>query len=105
MDLWVLRILFLKWKNGSMEVKYIKSYKKAFSKLDNLIKIKAIERIEIFSKTPFEKILNNHTLNWKYDWYRSINITWDFRAIFREYPNWTYEFVEFIDIGTHSKLY
>jgi mRNA-degrading endonuclease YafQ of YafQ-DinJ toxin-antitoxin module len=59
----------------------------------------------VFVNNPFDKILNNHALNWDYEWFRSINITWDYRVIFREYPNWTYEFVEFIDIGTHSQLY
>jgi mRNA-degrading endonuclease YafQ of YafQ-DinJ toxin-antitoxin module len=54
---------------------------------------------------PLKSELNNHALNWAYKWYRSINISWDFRAIFREYPNWTYEFIEFIDIWTHSQLY
>ncbi|NDK08640.1 type II toxin-antitoxin system mRNA interferase toxin, RelE/StbE family [Candidatus Gracilibacteria bacterium] len=88
-----------------MDVKYTKSYKKSFSKLDSKIKTKTIERIAIFSVNPFEKILNNHKLLGEYDGYRSINITGDYRAIFREYPDGTYEFVEFIDIGTHSKLY
>jgi mRNA-degrading endonuclease YafQ of YafQ-DinJ toxin-antitoxin module len=37
--------------------------------------------------------------------FRSINITWDYRAIFKEYPDGTYEFVDFIDIWTHSQLY
>jgi mRNA-degrading endonuclease YafQ of YafQ-DinJ toxin-antitoxin module len=49
--------------------------------------------------------LNNHALVWKYMWFRSINITGDFRAIFIEKSNNTYDFVEFIDIGTHSALY
>jgi len=34
----------------------------------------------------------------------NIDITWNFRAIIKEYPNWKYEFVDFIDIWTHSKL-
>jgi hypothetical protein len=42
--------------------------------------------------------LRNHALTWEYLWFRSIDITWDFRSIFKEYPDWTYEFVDFIDI-------
>ena len=46
-----------------MEVKYTKNYKKSFSKLDKKIKDKAIYRIEIFSKSPFDESLRNHALN------------------------------------------
>ncbi len=88
-----------------MKIDYVKSFLKSYNKLDKKIQLKFDKKVEIFQETPFEKFLNNHPLNWKYEWFRSINITWDFRAIFREYPDWTYEFVEFIDIGTHSKLY
>ncbi|MDQ7009278.1 MAG: hypothetical protein Q9M94_03225 [Candidatus Gracilibacteria bacterium] len=56
-------------------------------------------------KSPFDEILNNHSLNGKYLGLRSIDITGDFRAIFREFPNGKYEFVDFIDIGTHAQLY
>jgi hypothetical protein len=57
-------------------------------------------------KNPFLVELNNHELNWKkYIWCRSINITWDYRAVFKELSNKNYEFVEFIYIWTHSELY
>lgn len=88
-----------------MDIKYTKNYKKSFSKLDSNIKNKAINRIELFKKDPFLKELNNHSLSWKLKDFRSINITWDFRAIFRELSNWTYEFVEFVSIWTHSQIY
>ena len=88
-----------------MVIKYKKSYKKSFKKLPNSIQEKAIKRIFDFSKNPLEKSLNNHELSWEYSWLRSINITWDYRAIFEAKPNNTYEFVEFIFIWTHSQLY
>ncbi|MDD2870508.1 MAG: type II toxin-antitoxin system mRNA interferase toxin, RelE/StbE family [Candidatus Gracilibacteria bacterium] len=88
-----------------MKIKYNKKFTKKFEKLDKIIQEKTISRIDDFQKTPFSVILNNHALTGDYKGYRSINITGDFRAIFREYPDGTYEFVEFIDIGTHSQLY
>lgn len=88
-----------------MKVNFKKSFNKSFEKLDKKIQIKADEKIGIFRKNPTERILKNHSLLWKFLWFRSINITWDYRAIFREYPNWTYEFVDFVDIATHSELY
>jgi mRNA-degrading endonuclease YafQ of YafQ-DinJ toxin-antitoxin module len=88
-----------------MIIKYVKQFSKSFNKLDHKIRVKFWERVSIFKADPFDQILNNHALVWKLKWKRSINVTWDFRAIFKEYPNWTYEFVEFIDIWTHSELY
>lgn len=88
-----------------MIIKSKKSFDKSYKKLDLKIKNKFKERLKIFVKNPFDKILDNHALTWNYKGHRSIDITWDFRAIFKEYPDWTYEFVEFIDIWTHSQLY
>jgi len=88
-----------------MKIEFKKSFDKSKSKLDLKIRMKFNEKLIIFSKNPFEKILNNHTLTWKYTWFRSINITWDYRAIFKEYWENKYEFVDFIDIWTHSELY
>ena len=85
---------------------YKKSYKKAFQKLSLKTQKKAVFTIShVFNNNPFDKILNNHALKGEYLGYRSINITGDFRAIFRELSGGKYEFVEFVDIGTHSQLY
>lgn len=88
-----------------MKVNFKKSFNKRFENLDKNIQLKTNNKIEVFRKNPLDKILRNHSLNWKYSWFRSIDITWDYRAIFKEYPNWTYCFVDFIDIWTHSQLY
>lgn len=81
--------------------KFIKSRKKLSKKLQ----IKLIEKIKIFKEDHFHPLLNNHWLAWNYNWLRSINITWDYRLIFRELSDWTYELVELIDIWSHSFLY
>jgi len=88
-----------------MIIKYVKQFSKSFNKLDSNIRLKFWERVFLFKTNPFDPILNNHALVWKLKWKRSINVNWDFRAIFKEYPNWTYEFVEFINVWTHSELY
>lgn len=88
-----------------MNIKYKKKFTKSFEKLDKNIQKKTLLRVNIFQKNPLDQILNNHALTWEYLWYRSIDITWDFRAIFKEHPNGTYEFVEFMNIWTHSQLY
>ena len=88
-----------------MRIKYVKTFLKSYNKLDQKIKDKFDEKLMLFWKNPFERILNNHALTWKYTWFRSINITWDYRAIFQELWEWKYEFIAFIDIWTHSDLY
>ena len=88
-----------------MIIKYKKKFKKHFEKIDNNIQQKTISKIDLFQINPFNKSLNNHALTWEYLWFRSINITWDYRAVFREYWENKYEFVDFIDIWTHSELY
>lgn len=88
-----------------MRIKKTKRFIKSFHKMPEYIKDKFDKRVKSFENNPFTKELNNHALNWDYKGLRSINITGDYRAIFKEYPNWSYEFVDFIDIGTHSQLY
>ncbi len=79
-----------------------KNFDRQFSKLSKNIKEKAITRIKLFIQDPFDPILNNHPLNGKFNNYRSINITADIRAV---YKNIEKELVYFVAIGSHSELY
>ncbi len=60
------------------------------------------ERAALFRVDPFNSILENHPLRGKYLSKRSINITGDYRAIFKEEP---LEVVTFVRIGRHRDLY
>lgn len=84
-----------------MELNLHKSFKKKFKKLPNEVRKKFGERAELFKKDKFNKQLNNHSVGAVYPGCRSINITGDYRAIFREKG----EIATFINIGTHSQLY
>ncbi len=88
-----------------MKIVYHKFFEKSYWKLDLKIRDKFKEILRIFIDNPFDSKLNNHALLGNYKWYRSINITWDYRAVFQELSNWKYEFVKFIKIWTHSQLY
>ena len=88
-----------------MKIIFSKWFDKKYSKIPKPIQNKFDEKIIIFINNPLDKTLNNHQLHWKFQEYRSINITWDYRAIFRQIDNDSYEFIEFLDIGTHSALY
>lgn len=80
-----------------------RKFEKQFSKLSKSVKTKAILRLELFSKDPFDSILNNHLLKGEWFGYRSININANLRAVYNmlEDKNTAY----FVAIGTHSELY
>jgi len=84
-----------------MEIKFKKRFQKDFKKLLPKIKEKFYERLEIFINNKFDIILNNHSVNKAFSDCRSINITGDYRAIFKDDG----DAVFFITIGTHSELY
>ena len=76
-----------------------KQYRKAPPKIQNAVD----KRVALFAQEPFYPLLNNHLLKGRYQGKRSINITGDWRAVFREFNN--YQLVIFETLGTHSQLY
>lgn len=77
---------------------FIKSYRKRSSKIQKATD----KRLKLFAKNPFSSILGNHQLIGKFTGYRSINITGDFRAIYKEISR---DEVIFVLLGTHAELY
>ena len=85
-----------------MRLRFHKNFDKQYLKLREKEREKVSERLRIFLKNPFVPILNNHPLKGKYLNYRSINITGDLRAIYRQCGEDEYIFVT---VDTHSNLY
>ncbi len=83
-------------------VTFSTNFKKSFKKKDKFVQEKARERIRLLREDPFNVLLNNHKLHGEYEGSSSINITGDYRAIFK-YINENY--ILFSDIGTHPELY
>lgn len=84
-----------------MNIFYSKKFDKMFGGCPKEIKNKFIERLELFNKDKYSPILNNHALSGKLKKLRSMNITGDYRAIFKEQTDG----ILLIAIGTHSQLY
>lgn len=84
-----------------MSVAYTKDFIKHSKKLSPQVKQKLLKRIELFTRSPLDPILGNHSLTGKYKKYRSINVTGDIRALYIQEGN---EEI-FCLIGTHSQLY
>jgi len=77
--------------------KFIKLYAKSPSKIQRAFD----RRIKLFKNEPNNRLLNNHNLKGKYGGLRSINITGDWRAIFKQ----TGDLFTFLLLDTHSNLY
>lgn len=65
------------------------------------IKIAFREVLELFLEDPNNIALRNHKLTGKYSGIHSIDITDDWRALYREEE----ERVVFVELGTHKQLY
>lgn len=85
-----------------IDVLTTKNYDKSFKKKDEFIQNKAIERIKLFRRDPFNVLLNNHALTGEHKNERSFNVTGDYRIIFYNVDENT---AILLDIGTHAELY
>jgi mRNA interferase YafQ len=85
------------------QVDYSKKFEKDLRKAPLKIQKSFRKRLDLFLDNKFDPTLNNHSLAGKYKGTRSINITGDWRAFFREYKNG--QTVYFVTLGTHSQLY
>jgi len=77
-------------------------FEKRYKKLPKKIQDSVKRRFALFSQDEFEVSLNNHKLSGEFSAYRSINITGDYRAIYKKIDP---EAIYWIAIGTHSQLY
>ena len=84
-------------------VDYSRKFEKDLRKAPRKIQTAFRNRLELLLNDKFNPILNNHSLVGKYKNYRSINITGDWRAIYKEYRSGGT--IYFSALGTHNKLY
>ncbi len=88
-----------------MEIKYTTKFRSNYKKANKEIKEAFSETLILFLENPNHPSLRNHPLNKEYIGYRSINITADWRAIFKEKKSEKQITVTFHMLGTHKKLY
>ncbi len=84
-----------------MNVRYHKDFIRQYKKYRTL-QSRVHERIILFMANPSHPMLGNHALTGKYQGYRSINITGDYRAVYELLDKNT---ALFTDLDTHSNLY
>ncbi len=79
-----------------------KKFEKDFAKLPKTTKVKAIDVFERFVINPDDVSLRKHELTGRLKDHFSINITGDIRVVYVYVQS---ELVQFVAIGSHSKLY
>lgn len=88
-----------------MRIYYSNKFLKQLAKAPLEVRKAFRTRVELFTFNPNHPLLRNHGLIGSYQGYRSINITGDWRAIFRELDEISFDGVYFMKLGTHSQLY
>lgn len=88
-----------------MKVDYSKDFISKLKKMDIRIRKSFRERIVIFQENPDEPSLKNHRLRYPYQGLRSIDITNDYRAIYKEMIVEEDTVAYFSILGTHNDLY
>lgn len=88
-----------------MKIRYSSTFYHQYKKADVRIRKNTDKLIDLFSKNPNDLQLNNHALKREWKGLRSIDITADWRAIYRQLTEGEEHIAYFIALGTHSKLY
>ena len=88
-----------------MNVVYDSEFLKKIKKVNVRIRKSVKERIDLFSNEPMNPQLDNHLLKREWEGYRSIDITADYRAIYKEVQMAGETVAYFVALGTHEELY
>lgn len=88
-----------------LHIEYTVLFNKQLKKAPLDIKIAFKESRELFLDNPNHPNLRNHTLREKYAGYRSIDVTGDWRALFKIRKNENKTVISFYILGTHDQLY
>ena len=88
-----------------MKIAYDPAFYDKLKKVNVRTRKRVKERILIFYKNPHDLQLNNHPLKREFKGYRSINITADYRALYKEVTLGKEKIAYFVLLGTHSELY
>ncbi len=93
-------------KRKVVEVRQNVGFKREFKKAPRKIQQAFQRRMILFLTNQLHPLLRNHLLSGPYKGYRSINVTGDWRALYKEVViDDESVIVEFHLLGTHSQLY
>jgi len=84
-----------------MRIVLHRTFEKQIKKLPSKIQATYKIRRDVFLEDPFHPLLDNHSVDRAFPGCRSINITGDYRVIFKAQDG----IAHFLKIGSHSELY
>ena len=85
-----------------MRIIFARVFVKRLKKIPAPIREQYYERLTLFRTEWQHPILADHALTAEWAGHRSINVTGDYRAVYKEVAN---EIFEFVAIDTHHNLY
>ena len=85
-----------------MQFEFSPRFKKQFARAPKKVRTQTGERLAAMLEDEFHPLLNNHKLHGMYSGFRSINITGDWRIVYKKTDD---EIFYLYAIGTHSELY
>ncbi len=88
-----------------MEIRYGTRFRRQYLKADKNIKTAFAHTLEMFLENTSHLSLRNHALRKKFTGYRSIDVTDDWRALFKVKESKTQTVITFHILGTHQQLY
>lgn len=88
-----------------MKVKFSKKFVKQYKACDLKIQKVIDAKLLIFTKSPMDPVLNNHSLRGSLLGLHSINVTGDWRALYSILDTNGEKVAYFELVGTHSQLY
>lgn len=88
-----------------MIVQYSPAFLEKVKKLNVLVYKSLRMQILVFSRNPYDPVLRNHALRGEWQGYRSIKITADWRALYKEIKSGDEIIAYFSYCGTHKQLY
>jgi addiction module RelE/StbE family toxin len=92
----------MKRKNKTTpDIKFSGSFDKQLRKAPDDIIVAFLDMLELFLEDPIHPSLRNHALREKFAGHWSIDVTADWRALYRKERNR----IIFVELGTHNQLY
>ncbi|PIP74340.1 MAG: hypothetical protein COX78_03870 [Candidatus Levybacteria bacterium CG_4_10_14_0_2_um_filter_35_8] len=88
-----------------MTINYTDNFLRQLKKSNVQIRKTFKQRLLLFVENPNDLEFNNHPLQREYVGFRSIDITADYRAVYREVIQKDDTYIYFISLGTHHQLY
>ncbi len=92
-------------RENPLRIKYSIPFNKQLKQVPRAIKTTFLEARELFYDNPNHPVLRNHALTEKLAGFSSIDITEDYRALFRIRKTKKETVVTFHKLGTHEQLY